>query len=68
MGLIIMLDEEILLLKFLLTLEQGGASLVDHLCYFCLVFCYTFVRVCLLMPCGHMLGKGLPLGSLVCEV
>ena len=20
--------------------------------------CYTFVRVCLLMPCGHLLGKG----------
>ena len=22
-----------------------------------------FVRVCLLMPCGHLLGKGRPLGS-----
>ena len=22
-------------------------------------FCYAFVRVCLLMPCGHLLGKGL---------
>ena len=22
---------------------QGGASFVDHLCYFCLVFCYAFV-------------------------
>ena len=21
-------------------------------------FCYAFVRVCLLMPCGHLLGKG----------
>ena len=22
---------------------QGRASFVDHLCYFCLVFCYSFV-------------------------
>ena len=28
---------------------------VDHLCYFCLVF---DMRVSLLMPCGHLLGKG----------
>ena len=20
--------------------------------------CYTFVRICLLLPCGHLLGKG----------
>ena len=26
-------------------------------------FCYAFVRVCLLMPCGHLLGKGQPHGS-----
>ena len=26
-------------------------------------FCYAFVRVCLLMPCGHLLGNGWPLGS-----
>ena len=25
-------------------------------------FCYAFVRVCLLMPCGHLLGKGWPFG------
>ena len=24
---------------------------------------YAFVRVCLLIPCGHLLGKGLPSGS-----
>ena len=24
---------------------------VDHLCYFCLVFCYAFMRVCLLVVC-----------------
>ena len=32
-------------------------------------FCYAFVRVCLLMPCGHLLGKGWPLGShLLCQI
>ena len=25
--------------------------------------CYVFVRVCLYMLCGHLLGKGWPLGS-----
>ena len=25
--------------------------------------CYVFVRVCLYVPCGHLLGKGCPLGS-----
>ena len=25
--------------------------------------CHTFERVCLYMPCGHLLGKGWPLGS-----
>ena len=27
------------------------------------LFCYAFMHVCLLMPCGHQLGKGRPLGS-----
>ena len=54
MGLIIMLDEEILLLKFLLTLEQGGASLVDHLCFFVLFFVIlscASVYWCLVVTC-----------------
>ena len=25
--------------------------------------CYAFVCVCLFVPCGHLLGKGWPLGS-----
>ena len=25
--------------------------------------CYAFVRVCLYVPCGHLLGKSWPLGS-----
>ena len=27
--------------------------------------CYAFVRVCLYVLCGHLLGKGLTLGSLL---
>ena len=26
-------------------------------------FCYALMHVCLLMPCGHLLGKDWPLGS-----
>ena len=43
---------------------------VSRRCFFCgsfmlflSCFCYAFVRVCLLVPCGHLLGKGWPLGS-----
>ena len=43
---------------------QGGASFVDHLCYFCLVFVMHFVHLCLLMPCGHCWD----LLALVCDV
>ena len=38
---------------------------MDHSCYFCHVF-VMFLCVCLLLPCGNLLGKGLPLGSLLC--
>ena len=44
--------------------------MVPRRCFFCgsimlymSCFCYAFVFVCLLMPCGHLLGKGWPLGS-----
>ena len=31
---------------------------------FCLsCVCYAFVRVCLFVPCGHLLAMGLPLSS-----
>ena len=45
---------------------QGGASFVDHfvICVSCLSCCLF----CSLQPCGHLLEKGLPLGSLVCDV
>ena len=32
------------------------------------VSCLSYVLVCSLQPCGHLLGKGWPLGSLVCYV
>ena len=42
---------------------QGGTSFVDLLC-FCSVLCLLcFVRVCLYVLHGHLLGKGWPLGS-----
>ena len=41
--------------------DQSGASFVDHL-YFC-VLCFSCFRVCTLLPCGHLLRKGWPLGS-----
>ena len=42
---------------------QGGTSFVDLLC-FCSVLCLLcFVRVCLYVLCGHLLGKDWPLGS-----
>ena len=33
------------------------------ICVISVLFCYAFMLVCLLMPCGHLLGKGWPLGS-----
>ena len=42
---------------------KGGTSFVDLLC-FCSVLCLLcFVRVCLYVLRGHLLGKGWPLGS-----
>ena len=42
---------------------QGGTSFVDILC-FCSVLCLLcFVRVCLYVLRGHLLGRGWPLGS-----
>ena len=31
--------------------------------YFLSCVCYVLVRVCLFVPCGHLLGKSRPLGS-----
>ena len=36
---------------------------MDLLCFFLSCVCYVFVRVFLYVLCGHLLGKGLLLGS-----
>ena len=33
------------------------------MCFFCPMFAMFCARVCLYVPCGHLLGKGWPLGS-----
>ena len=49
--------------SLLLFVMFNCASFVDLLC-FCSVLCLLcFVRVCLYVLCGHLLGKGGPLGS-----
>ena len=45
---------------------QGGTYFVDLLCFFLSNVYYAFVRVCLYVSCGHLLGKGWPLGSRLC--
>ena len=42
---------------------QGGTSFVDLLCFCLSCVCYVFARVCIYVLCGHLLGKGWPLGS-----
>ena len=42
---------------------QGGTSLWLFYDFVLSSVCYVFVRVCLYMLCGHLLGKGWPLGS-----
>ena len=42
---------------------QGGASILTIYGFFLSCVCYAFVRVCLFVPYGHLLGKGWPLGS-----
>ena len=38
---------------------------MDIFCYLCFML---YCLVCSLQHCGHLLGKGWPLGSLVCDV
>ena len=42
---------------------QGGTSFVDLLCFCSVLYLLCFVRVCLYVLCGHLLGKDWPLGS-----
>ena len=34
-----------------------STSFVDLLCFFLSCVCYVFVRICLYVPWGHLLGK-----------
>ena len=45
--------------------DRSKAVLLSWIFYvfFLSCVCYAFARVCLYMPCGHLLGKGWPLGS-----
>ena len=44
--------------------DRSNAVLLLWIIYvISVLFCYAFVRVCLLMRCGHLLGKDWPLGS-----
>ena len=40
---------------------------MDPVCYLCFMFIFVMLLCCSLQPCGHLLGKGLPLGFLVCS-
>ena len=51
-----------LLMKSILLVE----IMMRHVSFFVIfVFVFAFCDVCLLQPCGHLLGKGWPLDSLV---
>ena len=49
-------------IKYLLTVPRRYFFCGSPMLFLSCV-CYAFVRVCLLLPCGHLLGKGWPLGS-----
>ena len=43
----------------IMTLEAQNVQAQGVFIYIISVlFCYAFMHVCLLMPCGHLLGKG----------
>ena len=44
-------------------MEASRCQQVDLLCFCSVLCCYVFVRVCLYVLCGHLLGKGWPLCS-----
>ena len=49
---------------FILMLISKAVLLLWIFCGFVMSsVCYVFVRVCLYVLCGHLLGKGWPLGS-----
>ena len=46
----------------------GSGVVFEKLLAFCYVCFVSYCLVCSLQPCGHLLGKGRPLDSLVCDV
>ena len=49
--------------KYFTDHSKAVLLLCIFLCFFLSCVCYAFVRVCLYVPCGHLLGKSWPLGS-----
>ena len=52
--------------KLILTTAPRRCFFCGSFMLFLSCFCYAFVRICLLMPYGHLLGKGWSLGSRLC--
>ena len=48
-----------LLIADLFSFRYVSVLLLWIICVIAVLFCYAFMHVCLLMPCGHLLGKGL---------
>ena len=50
--------------------DRSKAVLIWWIIFVIFVLCLPLVYciVCSLQPCGHLLGKGCPFGSLVCDV
>ena len=48
--------------------DRPKAVLLLRILFVMYVSCLSCCLVCSLQPCGHLLGKGWPLGVLVCDV
>ena len=56
-------------LKIVLCFDSSKAALPLWIFFiFILSLSLPYCHVCILQPCGHLLGKGLSLGSPVCDV
>ena len=55
-------------LEYILTLSGSKTVLLFWILFVIYVSCLSCCLVCSLQPCGHLLGKGWPHGSLVCDV
>ena len=45
-------------LRLIFFTDHSKAVLLLWIIYVFVLFCYALMHVCLLMPCGHLLGKG----------